>query len=235
MEEDKKLFDSYYENFNINEYGIYMKYDHTMRVVDDAELIAKSLNLSNEDIILAKKCALYHDIARFSQWTEYKTFYDYNSFDHGKEGVNILNELGIKDDIILKSTYYHNKYEVDNSLDDRTKLFCNITRDADKIDIMLEHKIVCSDESINVTDSIMETFKNHRQLSDKDLVEQTTFTSILRIIAFIFDINYKKSFEIIKEKDIVNKKFDLILSRFDNDKVKELKDICNKYIEDRCF
>ena len=38
---------------------------------------------SDYDKVLAERCALWHDIARFKQWTEYKTFVDYESFDHG--------------------------------------------------------------------------------------------------------------------------------------------------------
>lgn len=233
MEENLKLFDEYYEKFNSNEYGVYMKYDHTMRVVDIAKDIAKSLDLSEDDLLLAKKCALYHDIARFKQWTEYKTFVDFESFDHGKEGMLILQELGINDNIILQSTLNHNKYKVDESLDDRTKLFCNITRDADKIDIITNHIIECTDNELIITDEIMDAFKNHVPVNDKDIIPHSPLHSIFRMLGYIFDINYKKSFEIIKEKNLVNIKTGLILDKFDDERVKEIREICNKYIEER--
>lgn len=233
MKEDLKIFNEYYENFNTEEYGAYIKYDHTLKVVDIAKEISDSLNLSEEDKDLAARCALWHDIARFNQWKEYKTFTDYYSFDHGKEGANILQTLGIKDEIILKSTYYHNKYKIDDYLDDRTKLFCNITRDADKIAIMIDHKIECSDNELLLTDDIINCFKERKQLKNEYVIENSTFHCLLRLIAFIFDINFKRSYEILKEQDIINKKFDLVLNRFDDDRVKELRDICNKYIEER--
>jgi putative nucleotidyltransferase with HDIG domain len=233
MYEAKNLFNSYYGKFDISQSGIYRKYDHTMRVVDYAEEIAKSLDLSEEDIELAKKCALFHDIARFKQWDEYKTFEDSRSFDHGDEGYNILKELGVDDEIILLSTKYHNKYEVGDEVDYRTKIFCNITRDADKLDIMMEQKNICEDTEYDVAKSAVEDIKNHQQVHNLKNIPYTDATYILRCIAFIFDLNYKKSFEIIKETDIVNKKFDLILEKFDEDEMKELKSICNKYINER--
>ena len=54
-------------------------------------------------------------------------------------------------------------------------------------------------------------------------------------MAFIFDMNFKESFEILKEKDYINKTFD----RFDfkDEKTKEdmekIKEIANEYIEEK--
>lgn len=233
MKEDYEKFNKYYEKFNPNEYGVYIKYDHTMRVVDYAKRISDSLNLSDEDKTLAERCALWHDIARFKQWTEYKTFVDYESFDHGKEGTIILKELDINDDIILQSTYNHNKYKVDESLDNRTKLFCNITRDADKLDIMINHKIECKDNELVINDDIVNFFKEKRSVVDSYLNLHLTQHSILRMLGYIFDINFKESFKIIKEKDLINIKTKLILDKFDDDRIKEIRDICNKYIDER--
>ena len=212
MYEAKNLFNSYYSRFEISQSGIYRKYDHTMRVVDYAEEIAKSLDMSEEDIDLARQCALFHDIARFKQWAEYKTFEDSRSFDHGDEGYNILKELGVTDEIILLSTKYHNKYAVPDDVDYRTKIFCNIVRDADKIDIMLEQKNICEDKEYKVAKTAIEDIKNHRQVHNLKYSDYTDASIILRCVAFIFD---------------------LILDKFDEDEMKELKQICNEYINER--
>lgn len=229
MEEALKKFNDYYSKYDSSKYGINMKYEHTMRVVGYAERIAKSLNLSKEDINLACKCALFHDIARFKQWEEYDTFLDALSFDHGDEGYNILKEIGIDDQIILLSTKYHNKYEVDKSLDERTKLFCNITRDADKLDILISQCNNKIDEKITIDESIINCFKNHCLLQNVDKKDAKKYLYILRELAFIFDINFKESFNIIKKEDFVNKKCDLINS----DEIDIIRDICNKYINER--
>ena len=43
-----------------------------------------------QGIELASLIGLLHDIARFEQYTKYKTFNDLESFDHGDYGVEIL-------------------------------------------------------------------------------------------------------------------------------------------------
>ena len=233
MEEALKIFNNYFKQFDNSLFGVNLKFKHTMRVVDYAEQIAKSIDLSDEDIDLAKVCALYHDISRFKQWTEYQTFEDDVSFDHGDEGYNILKELGINDEIVLNSTKYHNKYKVDDNLDDRTKLFCNITRDADKIDIVIEQANDCNDDELNISDEIMECFRNHRLIENGMNRWDSSLYHMLRCLAFTFDINFKESFKIIKEKEIVNKKCDNILSKFNDERIEEIRNICNKYIDER--
>ena len=122
-----------------------LKYHHTYRVVDYAEQIAISENLSKKDIDLAKTAALLHDIARFRQAKEYDTFDDSKSFDHGDYGYGILkNENYIMQyvdnevdaEAVLKAVKYHNKKYLDADVTDYERKICQIARDADKLDIM---------------------------------------------------------------------------------------------------
>lgn len=230
MEEALKLFNNYLSGFDHSKFGIKLKYDHTIRVVEYAKRIAESLDLSKEDIDKASVCGLYHDIARFKQWDIYETFLDALSFDHGDEGYNVLKELGIDDNIILMSTKYHNKYEVDESLDDRTKMFCYITRDADKIDILLNQYNDPIEDEITIDEEIINSFKEKKLLHNINKKGVDKYKYILRELAFIFDIQYKESLNIIKREDFVNKKCDLLK---DCKQIELIRDICNKYIEER--
>ena len=90
MNENFDAFDDFVMKYDLNENMIKYKYNHSYRVVHQAEEIARSLELDEEDRALASLIGLLHDIARFRQWTDYKTFSDDESFDHGKEGVKIL-------------------------------------------------------------------------------------------------------------------------------------------------
>ena len=231
MRDALELFNNYYERFDSSIWGVSYKYEHTMRVVEYCREIAESIGLSKEDIELAELCGLFHDIARFKQYQEYHTFEDKISFDHGDEGYNILKELGVDNEIILESTKWHNKYAV-GDVDERTKIFCDITRDADKLDIMMTQENKCNDEEYDVPDDIINALKN-KELTRNSGKKSSNATNILRCIGFIFDINFNKSLLIIKDTDIVNIKFDVILNRFDNEDIKKIKDICNKYIDER--
>ena len=198
-----------------------------------AKRIATSLGLSESDTELALKCALFHDIARFKQWTEYNTYIDSKSFDHGDEGANILKEIGIEDEIILESTKYHNKYKLPDNIDDRTRLFANITRDADKIDIMDKQGLKCREKEFILSDKVLNSFRHHELIKNDAMDTSISIFNMLRQMAFIFDMNYTESLKIVKNKNIINLKCDEILSKFDEDSIKEIKNICNKYIEER--
>ena len=145
MNENFDAFDKYAMNYDMNEKMIAFKYNHSYRVVHQAEEICRSLEMDTYERDVASLIALLHDIARFRQWTEYKTFSDKDSFDHGDVGVQILfDENEIKNytvnkedyDVIKKAIINHNKVEIDKSLNERELLHSKIIRDADKIDIL---------------------------------------------------------------------------------------------------
>ena len=106
MDENYDAFDDYVMGFDINEDMISYKYMHSYRVVHQAEEICRSINTDTVERDLSSNIALLHDIARFKQWTEYKTFDDSKSFDHGDEGVKILFDEGLIDRFIIDKSDY---------------------------------------------------------------------------------------------------------------------------------
>jgi putative nucleotidyltransferase with HDIG domain len=231
MEEALKLFNNYYDTFDKTLDGVHRKYDHTMRVVILAKKIAKGLNLNDEDYELASLCALYHDIARFKQWSEYKTFEDALSFDHGNEGESILKELGINDDIILKSTRVHNKISVPTEFDERTKMFCDITRDADKLDNLCI-KFPKLDGDDEIPEEAIKSLLNKEMVKNNENYKNNKLFHLLREIGFIFDLNFKESFKIIKDDGCIQRRLDLMkdsnIKEYD-----EIVKVVNKFIEER--
>ena len=159
MEEKIEVFKKYTDSYIPLRHMCILKVNHTMRVMELCGLIAESLKLSKEDIELAKTCGLVHDIARFEQWKRYQTFADIESIDHGDFGVEVLKENDFirkfnkdekLDNLILKTVKNHNKYKIEEDLSEREKLFCNIVRDADKIDILYLYTI--EEISLNTND-----------------------------------------------------------------------------------
>ena len=63
------------------------------------------IEIPEESIILI---GLLHDIARFEQYTKYKTFRDSISIDHGDLGVEILFEEKEIEKYDLDKKYYQN-------------------------------------------------------------------------------------------------------------------------------
>lgn len=138
----KQVFNDYIKQFNSEDGSILLKITHTYHVVNLSEYIAKEQGLDEESINLAKLIALLHDIGRFKQVTVQRSFSD-KTFDHADYGNKILFEEKLirkfiktdkYDEIIRKAIYNHNKYKIEDGLNEIEELQCKIIRDADKLD-----------------------------------------------------------------------------------------------------
>ena len=244
MKEAEEQFIKYTNSYKKYGERILLKIQHTFRVERLCEELANSLELSQEEIDLAKLCGLLHDIGRFEQWKNYKTYDDLKSLDHGTLGETILKENNFIDqftnnnhDTILRAVKYHNKYKVPNTLSKKNKMYVNITRDADKIDILqltVNGPLALSTDNTKMTDSVYKTLFNKKSINVKDV--KTKADAIAIRIAFLFDLNCKKSFEIIKEKNYMNILIENQLKETNNkeliNQLKKLKIFINQYIEE---
>ena len=238
MEELYLKFDDYVSNFDRENNKIKLKYDHTYKVVSYAKKLAQSESLNAHDTKIALICALLHDIARFKQVKEYNTFYDALSFDHGDEGYNILIENNYINEyvdneedrnIVLKAVKNHNKMSIEEGLTEKEIFFSKLVRDADKLDIIFTQAKTIDDNSNTINPEIFESLKTKTQVLNKYVTNNCE--RIIRMLCFMFDFNFKESFEIIKKEDIVNKKLELLKDR--GIEIDNLKEIFNKYIDER--
>ena len=141
------IFLQYVELFDGKDPQIQRKLNHTLRTVLVADRLARAMALDDENVEIARTVALLHDIARFEQWTKYKTFNDQKSVDHGELALDILFKRNMIDAFGINPEYYpiirfaigqHNKPRIDTAAapDGRALMHAQIIRDADKIDIM---------------------------------------------------------------------------------------------------
>ena len=230
-------FDKYTSNYDFNISGVDMKYHHTLRVVDIAKKIANSLSLNEEDTKLAMKCALLHDIARFKQVTEYNTFEDSLSFDHGDIGETILRENNYiskyeedkdKQELILTTVRNHNKFKIEDNLDEKTILFCKIVRDADKVDILNHQSIFNIDGICDIDENVYKAFKNHELVNNKYVTNKVE--NGLRQMAFMFDIEFSESFKIINENNIIDDTFANLKKHTKSNYIDEIEKIVKEYV-----
>lgn len=236
MKEDIEKFNKYVKKFDLKEKHIIGKFHHTYRVVELTNQIAISLNLNEQEIYVANLCGLYHDIARFKQWTEYNTFFDKDLFDHGNEGYKILLDEKFVNDkqnlqIIIQSTKNHNKYAIDKELDEYTALFCKIIRDADKIDIMKEQCNEIKENIIILKKELLDSIYN-REICKNEYIENDT-DHILRMLSWIFDFNFKYSFQYLKQNNVIKNKFNLLETYGETKEINKLKKFINEEIEKR--
>ena len=192
------------DNFDINDEKINHKVNHTYQVVNNAKYICENLKLDNLNTDIAMVIALLHDIGRFTQAKEMKTFReDITNYDHATLGVKLLFEQKeirkfVKnneyDNIIKKAIGNHSKYIIDETeLSEIELLHCKIIRDADKIDsyraktvddIYTMANIYSEDiENSLITEKVYSDFMNEKTIFSKD--RKTGIDIWISYIAFI--------------------------------------------------
>ena len=150
-------FKRYSEEFNKNDENIMRKYNHSIRAMNFAIEIAKSMNYDEKTIEIVGLAGLLHDIGRFEQWTLYNTYSDTKSIDHAMLGVEDLkrneyinNYIQDKEsqDIILTAILEHNKYKISEGMEFKREIISKIVRDADKLDLLETQCNAIKDNSI---------------------------------------------------------------------------------------
>lgn len=142
----REWFEQYSEGFYSDDEkynnNIRIKVEHSFRVFERMTEIADSLNLTGRKRRIALACALLHDCGRFEQLKRYGTFADMKSEDHGKLGVEVIEEFDVLSslspsarEIIITAVRYHNAKFLPAVLNPEQRFFTGLTRDADKIDI----------------------------------------------------------------------------------------------------
>ena len=247
IKKSKDEFMKYTNNYDIENENIERKIYHSLRVMEISKKIATNMGLENEKIELATLIGLLHDIGRFEQFKIYQTYSDLESIDHGDLGADILKQNNfirnfIKeakyDEIILKSVQNHNKYKIADDLNKEEKLFCKIVRDADKIDILYEAIEIFwkkgREEIQNdlISDKVYNEFLNKKQIKKDKNMKKNGIDKLVLMLAFVFDINFHESLEILKKEDYLNK----ILNNFDfkrqdtKEKIENIRNVLNLYL-----
>lgn len=237
MEKAIKIFNQYIKQFNLKDKDIIQKYHHTFRVLEYALKIAQSLDLSSKDINIVGISALLHDIGRFYQIENYHTYSDTKSIDHGKKGYEILCEndfinkyIDYEQNIVLNAVLNHNKLEIDDRLDEKTKFITKIVRDADKIDILLEQVSIIKDLNPTINKNIIDELLKGNMIKNDLVINDCD--DILHNLAFIYDLNFKKSFEIVLDSKVIENKINL-LEIYINEDLSFLKESLFNYINRR--
>lgn len=149
----RAAFKSYTDAYDATNPRIALKIEHTYHVAEACDAVAHEQGWSSEDIDLAWLCGLLHDMGRFEQLRRWDTFKDAESMSHAALGIEVLFgenpadapattnirdfiETGAHDELIRASIAYHSDFRLPAQLDERTRCFCDIVRDGDKIDIM---------------------------------------------------------------------------------------------------
>ena len=223
-----EFFESYVDSFSGltpgQQENFKIKKEHSFRVAENAAKLGKMLNLNGDDQKVAYLSGLLHDIGRFEQLSNYNTFNDTTSVDHAAHSVEVLKEknvlAGIDEELqelVFFSVYYHNKLQLPKKGKEREMMHARLLRDSDKLDILKVLTDYYSDKnkkpnhtltwelpvggtvSLPVAKEILAG-----RLVPKKEVKNEIDVKIMQL-SWVFDLNYKSSFEIIFENRLFEK------------------------------
>lgn len=217
-------FTAYVQKFDHTDAGVVLKYEHSMRVSRIIEDIARGISLSDGDVNLAWCIGVLHDIGRFEQLREYHIFIDYRSVDHAKYGAKYLFGEGhirdfltdaSEDDVIRLAVGLHNVFQLPCELTPRQRQFCQLIRDADKIDIFrvyathLEkpdnvwHTDLSRLKEQPISDAVMAQARRMRTIRTED--KKTRMDFYAGVLCLYFELSYAVSRELVKEQGYYEK------------------------------
>lgn len=217
------FFTTYTSKYNpIGNERVMLKVEHTYRVAGLCEDIAKKEGLSKDQIDLAWLIGMLHDIGRFEQIRIYNTFEDAKSKKHADISVSVLFEEGqIKNftdalsekelEIVRKSILYHSEFKLPEDLTYEEKLFADILRDADKIDIL---KVVYDSNPLIIYGATYEEMMDEdiskevmKCFDEKHAVyrpyRKTHLDNLVTFVSFIFELVNKSSIDIVNEQGYI--------------------------------
>lgn len=219
----KSFCASYYEGNEGHDRNYRLKEEHTFRVCENVLRITSSEGVSGELGDLAWLSGLFHDLGRFPQYRQYRTFKDSVSVNHGLLSSQIV-EAAVQDlatrqiQTLVDVLRFHNAYQIPPELDEPERLFClKVLRDADKIDIW---KVVVDyytsdgddrpsalglgfpDEPTYSETAISGIFEK-RLLRLSDIRTLNDFKMLQ--LSWVFDLNFRESFRIFHERGFLEK------------------------------
>lgn len=203
-------FKKYISNYDLQNKEVALKVSHSYHVADLAKKLAKRMNLNEEDTCLVMSIGLLHDIGRFIQYQKKQSYSDIKTkLDHAQLADTYLFKEGhIKDfgidqkyhDIIRKSIINHNKLRIASDLEAKEMFYAKFIRDIDKIDIL---RVNATQYEFSfkeaISPKVKEAFYKHILIDNLDIENKSDY--IVSQIAFIYDINFKESYELLNDTD----------------------------------
>lgn len=221
----EQTFLEYTNKYDASDEKIKLKIGHTFRVARLCERIAADLKLSANELDFAWLIGMLHDVGRFEQVKRYGTFNDAQSVDHAAFGADLLFQDGLIADflpgaddkkelsLLELAIRNHNVYHLPESLHKRETLFCNLIRDADKIDILKVNidtpmeliYDVTTEELKNsvVTEQVLQSFAEEKTILKS--IRKNAVDSLVGHISLTFELVFPISLSIVEKQGYLEK------------------------------
>ncbi len=250
LQKIKQDFEAYVADFSSPEkafqQNIEVKKKHSREVMKNTEHLARALHLPENDARLACVIGILHDIGRFEQFRKYHTFSDKKSENHALLSVKVierdqlLNNLDANEqELVKKAIACHNMKEIPKDLTERERLFCNLIRDADKLDIwrvVTDYYCQMEKEPNNALQLDLPDTKGYSKVNLQDIMQerivdlqnlQNLNDFKLLQVGWIYDLNFKESLGILKERGYMKILLDTLP---EDEELMKMKTKVNQYL-----
>jgi len=216
-------FDTYVASFQApsseGQRNYELKIAHTVRVRTIMDRLTASLSMSSEERALAAIIAVCHDVGRFPQFRQYRTFNDAASANHAALALQTLNVERVLapladelQSLILQAIALHNAFLLPDNLDSSVCRFARLIRDADKLDIWRVLIDYCSAAPEERASAVVWELPDTGLCSNQALAEVIAGRMINRSLlataddfkllqlSWVYDLNFRESFTILAER-----------------------------------
>lgn len=220
---------------------------HSERVVENILILADSLELSDNEKVVARIVAQFHDIGRI--WLLLPQNSGSTITDHAEASIEYLKTSSVFElldeptrNIVIQVIRNHNKPDLPKKEGEAILFYVKLLRDADKLDTWrttseyvtrkggkpnMALELELSDKS-SVTPSFCKIIIERGIPNKADIV---TFNDFLIFqLSWIFDLHFKKSFQILNKKQYIRHIYDSLPK---NDSVIEIYRMIRIYIENQ--
>lgn len=201
-----------------------LKLEHTIRVAADARAIAAGMSWPEREVNLAEAVGLFHDIARFPQFQQHRSFSDADTVDHGDLGVQTLENEKLLDGVaaepralILHSVQYHNKRELPRVLTAHEEKHLRLIRDADRLDIFFvcwdsiktghvhDHPEIIMNIDFNgpPSDEVLDQFERGDKIDYRNM--KSMADRFILQLSWIHDMSYDSTKRLVRKRGILEK------------------------------
>lgn len=232
-------------------FALEAKFRHTGEVCEITEKIVAGENrFSPRDTLVFRLCALFHDISRFEQYDQFKTFLDRHSFDHGDRSAALIDELELLPDLpaedrscVIDAVRVHNKFAIPADFPPEHLAAAKMVRDADKLAIL---RLIIrffngdiSDPTIRLdledtpgwTPSILETALSGKCVVYAEMKNINDFK--IGLFAWSGDLNYPASAALALDEDLFGRLRALLPESPDIDRLLEFARVRLEKLRDR--
>ncbi|MGD9110092.1 MAG: HD domain-containing protein [Phycisphaerales bacterium] len=231
----KSWFDRYVAGFYVEgddflNANIELKQKHSHHVCDQIQYITCELGLNEQQKTISEAVAILHDVGRFRQFQEHRTYNDFRSVNHCRLGVEILRKHNVlaglaSEEIgwIEKAVLHHGDKQLPQGLNGDALLYCKLIRDADKIDIYRvvaeyyeQHRRDPDSFKLEIelpdepwySEHILQAVISGQRIDYKDL--QTWNDCKLIQLSWVYDMNFVPTLKRVKQLGFLQKIIDFL-------------------------